>query len=131
MNSIQNSDSKQCSKSKLGQVHSVHTLDSGCARTAPRLRALHHVAGLPRPYCGLPLGRVAARTDCVVARTGRVASRLRELLRVVSQASSAVSCARSAVSWPCPTVSRPPPGASRPACLLSLLCACSACCIVT
>ena len=50
-------------------------------------------------------------------------------LRVVSQASSAVSRARPALSWLCPAVSHPPPGAPRPACLDSLLCACSACCV--
>ena len=38
MNSGPNSDSKQCPESKLGQVHSVHTLDPGCAHAARSLR---------------------------------------------------------------------------------------------
>ena len=50
-------------------------------------------------------------------------------LRIVSQASSIVSRTRPAVSWLCPAVSCPPPGAPRHACLLSLLCACSARCV--
>ena len=34
MNSIPNSDSKQCPESKLGWVHRVHTQGLGCTRTA-------------------------------------------------------------------------------------------------
>ena len=51
------------------------------------------------------------------------------VLSCVSQASLAVSRARSAISWPYPAVLRPPPGVPRPACLLNLLCACSAFCV--
>ena len=41
---------------------------------------------LPWPYCGLPLGRVAAHTDCVTSHvTRRVAGRPRALLCIVSQ----------------------------------------------
>ena len=36
MNNVPNSDSKQCPESKLGQVHSVHTLNPGYACTAQR-----------------------------------------------------------------------------------------------
>ena len=41
----------------------------------------------------------------------------------------ALSRTQRTVTWPCPAVSRPPPGAPRTACLLSLLCACSGCCV--
>ena len=34
MNSVQNSDSKQCTESRLGWVHRVHTLNLGCAPIA-------------------------------------------------------------------------------------------------
>ena len=162
INSVKNSDSEQCTKSRLGQVHSVHTPMAQAVRTlrarpAVSWRTRRRVAGLPRPYRGLLLCRVVARTDRVtvrighvaarighvaarighvaarighvVARTGRVAARLHALLSVMSQTSSAVSCARLAVLWLCPAVSLPPPSAPRPACLLSLLCACLACCV--
>ena len=88
MNSGPNSDSKQCPKSKLSQVHSVHKLDPGCAHCAVsqawpgrvvgptcRVTALaRRVAGLvlrvmlshrvpsrvpPAPYHGASPGRVA------------------------------------------------------------------------
>ena len=39
MNSDSNSDSEQCTESKLGRVHRVHTLNPGCEHTAPRPRA--------------------------------------------------------------------------------------------
>ena len=156
MNSVQNSDSEQCTESRLGQVHSVHTPMAHVVRTltvrqAVSWRTRRRLAGLPRPYRGLLLGRVVARTDHVTARTGHVAARTghvaactgrvascvaarsRALLRVMSQASSTVSCARSAVSWLCrsPLLARPGLRAcsaycvpAQPAvCLLSLLCA--------
>ena len=104
------------------------------ARPAVSWRTSRRVVGFPWPYRGLPLGRVAACTGRVTGRVSRcvvrhVIVRPRALLLVVSQASSTVSRAQPAVSWPCQAVSRPPPGAPRPACLLSLLCACSACCV--
>ena len=145
MNSVQNNDSEQCTESRLGQVHSVHTPMAHAMRTlrarpAVSWRTRRRVAGFPRLYRGLLLGRVVARTGHVTARIGHVAARIgrvtgcvatrsRALLCVMSQASSAVSCARSAVSWLCPAVSLPPPSAPRLACLLSLLCACSAYCV--
>ena len=45
MNSVPNSDSKQCLESKLGQVHSVHTLNPGCAHYAQAA----HTAPCRRP----------------------------------------------------------------------------------
>ena len=88
MNSVQNSDSEQCTESKLGQVHNVHTHGLGCehaARWAGRVVA-HRApcGGLPLSYRGLPLGRVAR---CAVLY---VVARPCALLCVVSQASSFV-----------------------------------------
>ena len=92
------------------------------------------VTGLPQLYRGLPLGGVAACTDrvashvaCCSARC--IAARLRTLLCIVSQASLTVSRARPVVSWLCPAMSCLPLDAPRPTCLISLLCACSACCV--
>ena len=70
------------------------------------------VASLPWPYCGLPLGRVAARTGRVASRVARTAGRI-------------VAC-RVARTAGCIVAYRV---ALRLACLLSLLCACSACCV--
>ena len=137
MNSVPNSDSEQCTESRLGQVHSVHTPMAQATRTLRAELAMswhtrRRVAGLLRSYRGLPLG-------CFVARTGHVsccaaccvAARPHALPRVVSQASLAFSSAWPIVSWSCPTVSYPPPGVPRPLCLLNLFCACSACCVPT
>ena len=48
MNNVPNSDSEQCTESKLGWVHQVHTLTQA-ARTAPRPCAQRRVAGLAWP----------------------------------------------------------------------------------
>ena len=141
MNIVPNSDSELCTESRLGQVHSVHTPMASAARTlltgpAVSWRNRRRVTGLPRLYRGLPLGRVAACTGRVASHVACcaalcIASRLPMLLLVMSQASLTVSRARPAVSWLCPAVSRPPFDAPRPACLISLLCAYSACCVPT
>ena len=129
MNSVHEQCPKQCIESRLGQVHSVptpmaHVVRTLLARPAVSWRTKRHVAGLPRPYRDLQLGRVAARTCRVIGGVvRRVATRPCALLGVVSQASSVMSRARSAVSWRCLAVSCPPLGAPRHACLLSLLCA--------
>ena len=47
MNSAPNSDCKQCTESKLGRVHSVHTLNPGYAHTT---RALH-LGRVTAPCC--------------------------------------------------------------------------------
>ena len=65
MNSVPNSDSEQCTESRLGWVHRVHTLNPGWAPTArwAGLIVAHQapcrgrVAAHPRPYCS----HVAAR----------------------------------------------------------------------
>ena len=44
MNSDPNSYLEQCTESKLGQVHKVHTLNPGYARTAPRPLAQRRIA---------------------------------------------------------------------------------------
>ena len=73
MNSVPNSDSEQCPESKLGWVHRVRTLGTGCKHTAPRPRAQRalgvlswrtgrHVAGHALPC----RGRVAVRTRTLV-----------------------------------------------------------------
>ena len=100
MNSVSNSDSKQCTESKLGWVHRMHTLNPNCAPTARALRpgrarttpcrgvqcamsqAQHRLCRKPpRSYHGC----VAARTRallCLVSRpcccriAGRVATHL-------------------------------------------------------
>ena len=71
MNNVPNSDSEQCTESKLGWVHQVHTLTQA-ARTAPRPCAQRRVAGLawpcrrPGPAVSWPLlGRVAGIGDRV------------------------------------------------------------------
>ena len=53
MNNDPNSDSEQCFESKLSRVHKVHTLNPGCAHTAPRPCAGRRVVA--------PSGRVAGR----------------------------------------------------------------------
>ena len=62
MNSDPNSDCKQCTESKLGRVHRVHTLNPDCMHTAPR------------PHSRRALGAVSwLRFGCVAVRTRRVA----------------------------------------------------------
>ena len=117
-----------------------------CTQPWPRLRpgpivswrTRRYVAGLPRPYRGLPLGYVTARTGrvashvtcyaarCVAARPA--ARRVIGLLgRVVSTASSIVALPGrvSPPSWRAQACVPAQPAV----CLLSLLCACSACCV--
>ena len=65
MNSDPNSDCKQFTKSKLGRVHSVHTLNPGYVHTAPRSRAGRRVLA--------PSGRALAHR---VATSGHAVSQL-------------------------------------------------------
>ena len=73
MNSIPNSDSEQCTESKLSRVHSAPTLGPACAHTT---RALHRVASLAQS-CHRP--GLAISWPCVDTRP-------RTLLRAISQA---------------------------------------------
>ena len=113
MNSDSNSDSKQCTELKLSRAHSVHTLNLGCARTAPRPRArrtlgavLQHagrsVAACLLP-CRCPLATIQNfESRHTVART-RARAPLAPVCRpAVSQRCCSVSCTRcSAVSRAC------------------------------
>ena len=69
MNSVLNSDSEQCTESRLGWVHRVHTLNPGCAPTARTQPVSWHAIGrivAPSRSCrGSPLP-----CHCAHARTG-------------------------------------------------------------
>ena len=87
VNIVQNSDSKQCTESRLGQVHSVHTPMAQAVRT---LR--------PGPAMSWHTRR------CVVASPGRIVAFLSTVLQRAQAVSQAVSRAVSsrascAVSW--------------------------------
>ena len=76
MNSDPNSDSEQCTESKLGRVHSAHTHGPGCAHAASVLRPGHaHNAMSQRTLASYP-GKARPCHERVAARTGRVASRV-------------------------------------------------------
>ena len=64
MNSVPNSDSEQCTESKLSRVHSAPTLGPGCAQAA---RALRRVMARARPYRSPLPGHVVPVPECVVA----------------------------------------------------------------
>ena len=64
MNSDSNSDSEQCTESKLGRVHRVHTLNPSCARIAPMPCAQRRVVAHWASCRGRFVGRV---TRCVAA----------------------------------------------------------------
>ena len=74
MNSDPNSDSKQCTKSKLGRVHSVHTLNPSLAHaalTAPRSRARRALGAVLWPHPALSQAvscRVTAPTRALARR---------------------------------------------------------------
>ena len=72
MNSDPNSDSEQCTESKLGRVHNAHTHGPGCAQTARALQCVVARAGPyrgPLPCCVAPVpGRVAACTRVLAHR---------------------------------------------------------------
>ena len=98
MNSVLNSYSKQCTESKLSQVHSAPTLGPACAHTTCALR---RVAGLARPCRRLgPAvsqawpGRVAAHAQsCRVHR--RCCAPYRKLL-------GRIACLQCVCSAPAP-----------------------------
>ena len=88
MNSVPNSDSEQCTKSKLSRVHSAPILGPAYAHTAP-CRWPGRVAGLAW-QCRSTRPAVSQRTPA-----HRVAAPPRALLRAVSRS-------QQVVSWPCP-----------------------------
>ena len=90
MNSGPNSDSKQCSESKLGLVHSAHTHALGCTRTASRPRAQRRVVVSTGSYHEPLPGRIAPVPGCVVAVPCRVDARTRALARRVAVSGPAV-----------------------------------------
>ena len=65
MNNVPNSDSEQCTESKLSRMHSAPTLGPGCAQAAS---AMHHVMELTGPYPSPLPGRVAPVPEHVAAR---------------------------------------------------------------
>ena len=94
MNSDLNNDSKQCTESKPGRVHSAHTHGPGCACTAPRLGALswrieRRIVAPGRVVAGLLL---QYRRPLVTIQNYIVKLRpMLRALRVVSRARPAVS----------------------------------------
>ena len=108
MNSGPNRDSKRCPESKLGQVHSVYTLDPGYAHAA---HALHRVAGLALPCRRSPLLCRCAHAHAS-APCGRPCVARRVAHRIVAQGT--VSRAFNAVSWrSLHSILAPPPAVSR------------------
>ena len=104
MNSGPNRDSKRCPESKLGQVHSVHTLDPGYEHAA---RALSCVTGL-----ALPCRRSPLSCRCAHAHASAPCAERRVAHRIVAQGT--VSCAFSAVLWrSLHRIVAPPPVVSR------------------
>ena len=92
---------KQCTMSKLGWVHQVHTLNPSCVPIAPRPRARRRVVVRVELYHGAhetvswpPPGRVAG-VPC------RVAERTHALLCAVSQATLSYRSTGPAVSQHC------------------------------
>ena len=123
MNSVRNSYSKQCPKSRLGWVHKVHTqrtlaartLHPGRAHTVPRLRAQRRVVGLLGPVT-----RTADRNVVVPGHVGPPSWRAQACVPAQPTVCLlSLLCVYSAGCVP-----------AQPAvCLLRLLCACSACCV--
>ena len=79
------SDLEQCTESKLGWVHQVHTLNPACAPTAPRSRA-QRALGAVSWHQGA-VSQAQHRPCCKPPRPyrGRVAAHTLALLRAVSQ----------------------------------------------
>ena len=123
MNSSSNSDSKQCSESKLGQVHSMHTHGPGCAHAARWAGRIALCRGLAQPYRGLAPGRIVAsawscrsvhRPCCVLSRTlsyaqsravserlpSRVTGPLDHVAGLLGRVVASPRPYRRAVSWP-------------------------------
>ena len=67
MNSDPNSDSEQCTKSKLGRVHSAHTHGPGCAHSAVSWHALGCIVA-PSSAVSRLCSAVSCR--CTYARVG-------------------------------------------------------------
>ena len=118
-NSVPTSDSKQCPESKLGQVHSVHTLNPGWACNVPRPRAHaarwvvlwscpDRVAACGRPCRSLwptVSQRLHGRVMAYIATQRRVSSPLLVTIQIlyrdlapVARATARIA-APSAVSW--------------------------------
>ena len=99
-----NSDSEQCTESKLGYVHSEHTQSPGYMHAVPKPSAGRRVMAHWAPYRGA-LGIVSWHTGHRIVALGRH-------VVVVSQRALAMSWPMLAVSWgrvvaPCCTPLRP------------------------
>ena len=112
MNSAPNSDSEQCTKSKLSRVHSAPTLGPACVHTAPR--PCHRPGPIvSRVYEAITL---CARTSwhvlsCAVSRPSVMIQILYRdtspLPRVMSSRRASCHGTSCAVSQPCCVVSQP------------------------
>ena len=69
MNIVPNSDSKQCPESKLGQVHSVHTLDYA-ARAQRFVAGLARLCRKPSPIVSWPGAPTASRYNALYRDQG-------------------------------------------------------------
>ena len=83
VNSVPNSDSEQCTESKLGWVHKgAHLTDPGCAHGAPRPHALR----LDHPHCSQAVRALRRVVACKVSyrrpSTGLVAGPLGHIVAV-------------------------------------------------
>ena len=112
MNSVPNNDSKQCTESKLGWVHRVHTLNPSCAPQAvrkapcrgarwgrPRRTFDRRCRACARGVAHVP-GHVAPVSDRVAPVPGRVTAHTHELVRRVAILCCAQDRAVSQSFWP-------------------------------
>ena len=109
MNSDPNSDSKQCSKSKLGQVHNVHTPMAQAAHTllvgpAVSWCTRRRVVAFPRSYRSL----CPAVSKRYVVTQGRVTSPFLSRYKIYIATVALVARALRALSLVLPLVSQPP-----------------------
>ena len=104
MNNVPNSDSEQCTESKLSRVHSAPTLGLACAHTA---RALCLVAGLARS-CHNAVPRAMSSHPCA-----RCCEPCRSLPDPVARTTDRIVAVSPAVSQP---VSRYNLAAKPPSC---------------
>ena len=136
MNSVLNSDYKQCTESKLGWVHSKHTqapwLCAHCAQATNTPRVGRRVVACRTSYRGHVVGRLSPLGRCVVAHGRRVVAHGRRVagppvviqncivtLKPMLRAHSTVSHAHAAVSQHCLLLYRDPKG--RPSVMIQKL----------